>query len=464
MLNSARNINGISDSPTSSPLQPGTVVSLQVEKIVAGGLALSRSEGHVILFPDGIPGETVLVKVLSRRKGVYQGQIQKVASPAPDRIVPVCPLVGQCGGCHFQHITYAEQLRQKGLIVEDALKRIGKFSDLVVPALIPSSQSFGYRQALRLGVRQGRTGLQMGFFQRESNRLVAVEDCYLVGDAFRKLLQQVSRQVADIPARAGWLPEIEIRHSTLQQGFLVVFQGNGARPSESERLVERCFGLSHIIGCVYHSKTQDTSENPQDPRSRKTEPPIIRGEDHIWESFLGMRVKIGYRSFMQANWQLFQMLGETIVKWVGQKTGSRILELYAGTCPIGMALARQGDSVRCIEVNQEAVRNARESMRTNGVTGCRVTPTFSESFLGRLTSGEYDVIVLDPPRTGLSQKVLAQLCQLRIPRVIYLSCDPPTLARDMKALHQGGYHVRRIQPFDMFPQTAHVETLVELTR
>ncbi len=460
MLNSARNTNAIPPKRVSPSLQPGSIHSLQIEKLVAGGLALARQEGQVILSQGGIPGETAQIKVVSHRRGVYQGKIQSLTTASSHRVTPVCPKVGECGGCQLQHIQDGEQVRQKGLILEDAMRRIGKLSDLVIPSPVPSPQALGYRQVLRLAVQKSAGAWNLGFYQHGTKRIVPVSECFLVEPPFRTLIAQLANALGVLRNSPGVLYDIEVRYSAVQQGFLVVIHGSDWEVSHIERLLDRCFGLPHVKGCLYQSVKGPEGELEGEDRSN----PVIRGDDHLWEEFLGLRVKIGYRSFMQANWKLFQVLGQTILDWVGDACDQRILELYAGTCPIGMALAHQGARVRCVEVSQDAVDNARESLKENGIHTCRVSPTFSESFLGTVTSGEYDMILLDPPRTGLSQKVMTQICGLEIPRIMYLSCDPPSLARDLRQLYQEDYRIHRIQPFDMFPQTAHVETLVELTR
>jgi 23S rRNA (uracil1939-C5)-methyltransferase len=165
---------------------------------------------------------------------------------------------------------------------------------------------------------------------------------------------------------------------------------------------------------------------------------------------------------MQANWDVFQLLGKTVGEWLGNLKGQQILELYAGTGALGLSLASQGAQVTCVEGNPFAIHDARESLRVNKIPGCRVKISSVESYLTTVQSGAYDVILLDPPRAGLNPKVLDQLGALQVPRLLYLSCDAPSLARDIKTLCEKGYEIRRMQPFDMFPQTAHLETLVEL--
>ena len=459
MLSSALNINPIIPPPAPELLQPGSSCLLQIEKLVAGGLGLARWNGQVVFCGDAIPGETVLVEIVARRRGVHYGKILDVRQPAPARIVPVCPLVGRCGGCQLQHLRYEEQLRQKHFILQDALSRIGKLSGLSIAPVIPSPQPYGYRQALRMGIGEGRDGWFLGFFESGSQNLFPVETCFLVSEDFRQTIGQLAKRLQMIAPQPQLLVNVEIRWSALEKKYVLIFHGNSTDEKEVARVFDATADLPDVHGWVY-----DPVDPSEPSRGRGfTEGAFVRGVDHLWETFGRLRLKIGFRSFMQANWPLFEVVGHTVQEWTGQVPGKNILELYAGTGAFGMSLAQAGARVMGVEVNRYAVQDARQSRQINRIKGCRMRAVSVESYLSTVQSGEYDVILLDPPRTGLRPKVLEQLGVLRVPRLLYLSCDPPSLSRDVKALCAQGYTIQRLQPFDMFPQTAHLETLVELT-
>ena len=459
MLSSALNIDPVTPPSPSESLQAGSSCLLSIEKLVAGGLGLARWNGQVVLCRDVIPGETVLVTIEARRRGVHYGKILEVQDPVVTRIIPVCPYVGSCGGCQLQHVSYEEQLRQKQLILQDALTRIGKLPGLSIPPVISSPQPYGYRQVLRMGIGEGREGWFLGFFESGSQKLLPVATCFLVSERFRNTIDQLGARLRIIPLQPQLLVNVEIRWSALEQKYVLIFQGKSTDEREVSRVFDTCMELPDVQGCVYE---------PVDPLNSfhghgLTEQSFLRGVDHIWETFRGLRLKIGCRSFMQANWSLFEVMGQTVQEWVGPNAGIRILELYAGTGALGMSLSHAGARVMGIEVNRFAVEDARQSIQVNRIKCCRMRAVSVESYLSTVQSGEYDVILLDPPRTGLRPKVVEQLGVLRVPRLLYLSCDPPSLSRDIKSLCALGYSVHRLQPFDMFPQTAHLETLVELT-
>lgn len=458
MLNSDLNIKRPKPAFSSESLAPGSSHLLQIEKLVAGGFGLGRLKGQVVLCADAIPHETVQVEILMRRKGVAQGKILKVQKPAESRVLPVCPVVGRCGGCQLQHMHYEEQLSQKLLILEDTFCRIGKISDVTISSVLPSPRPYGYRQVLRMGIGEGGDGLFLGFFEAGTQQLLPVESCFLVDENFRSIIDSVRSGLRSLAIEGMNLESVEIRWSLLEKSGLLVFRGRAMPKEHVERLMNACSEIPNIKGWIF--ECLDASGH--DSKRRVRQEPIVRGVGHLWEAYGGLRLKMGFRSFMQANWEVFQLLGRRIREWLGNLKGQRILELYAGTGALGLSLASQGAQVTCVEGNPFAIHDARESIRVNKIIGCRVRISSVESYLMTVQSGAYDVILLDPPRAGLNPKILDQLGVLQVPKLLYLSCDAPSLARDLKSLCEKGYAIGRIQPFDMFPQTAHLETLVEL--
>ncbi|MEX0828771.1 MAG: 23S rRNA (uracil(1939)-C(5))-methyltransferase RlmD [Nitrospirales bacterium] len=458
MLNSDLNINTNKPALSSESLAPGSTHLLHIEKLVAGGFGLGRLNSQVVLCDGGIPGETVEIEILRRRKGVTQGKILNVHESADSRVVPPCPVFGRCGGCQLQHVHYETQRSLKQLILEDTLRRIGKQSELTIPPVISSPRPYGYRQVLRMGIQEGREGPFLGFYESGTQRLLPVDACLLVDEEFQSVIEGVRAGLRSLVIEGMNLDSVEIRWSRVDKGGLLVFRGRAVTKDHVERLLNACADISNIKGWIY--ERVDPSE--QDSRRRVRQEPIMRGVDHLWEAYGGLRLKMGYRSFMQANWDVFQLLGKMVGEWLGPLKGQRILELYAGTGPLGLSLASEGAQVTCVEGNPFAIHDARESIRVNKIAGCRVKISSVESYLMTVQSGAYDVILLDPPRAGLTPKIIDQLGALRVPQVLYLSCDAPSLARDIKSLGEKGYEIRRMQPFDMFPQTAHLETLVEL--
>jgi 23S rRNA (uracil1939-C5)-methyltransferase len=446
--------SALSADPTSIAL--GAVPTLRIEKLVAGGLGLSRWGGQIIFCPSTLPGELVRVEIVKGRKGVWYGGRPEILEAHEQRLMPPCPYVGQCGGCQFQHAAYSMQVHQKGLILDEVLRRVGKLPDVSVEPVVPSPDPLGYRHALRMAVGYGNAGCFLGFHAWGTDMVVPIEECRLAVEP----LKPVVRGVDDV-LRAARIPErtvvqVEFRWSDRQAGCLVILRGFARSEAQTIKLIEAIHRLPSLRGVVY--EWLDPADPSQRTYSRK--PPLVQGENHLWQTFMGLEVKVGYRSFMQANWKLFEVLGRELIQEIRGSCPPRILELYAGVGPLGMSLAHHGVHVTAVEVNKWAVEDARESVTRNQLRSCRFRPASAESYLKTVQAGQYDAMLLDPPRAGLSQQVIQSLGELKIPRIWYVSCDMATLARDLKALCALGYRVQRVRPYDMFPQTAHLETVV----
>ena len=460
MLNSDLNISSQPPSTGSESLSPGSSHLLHIDKLVAGGFGLGRLTGQVVLCSGAIPGEDLDVRILSRRKGVIQANVLNIKKPAASRVTPLCPVVGRCGGCQLQHVQYEEQLCQKQLILEDTLQRIGKMTKLPITPVMASPEPYGYRQVLRMGIGEGSDGVFLGFFESGSQQILPVETCFLVNEHFQKIIDAVRKGLHSAAIEGKNLESIEIRWSQEQKSGLLIFRGQVKNKEQVEALFNACSEIPNIKGWIY----ERVEISAHHSKRRIRQKPMVRGVDHLWEEFGGFQLKVGYQSFMQANWGVFQLLGQMVKEWLGNLKGQRILELYAGTGPLGLSLAKQGAQVTCVEGNPFAIHDARETIRVNKIVGCRVKISSVESYLQTVQFGAYDVMLLDPPRAGLNSTIIDQLATLKPPKLLYLSCDAPSLARDIKSLCEKGYEISRIQPFDMFPQTAHLETLVELVR
>jgi len=426
----------------------GESLTVTIEKLVQGGRGLARQEGKVLLVRGAIPGETVSVAVGATRKGVQEGTVQELLTPSPDRVAAPCPVYALCGGCQLQHIQYEAQLRFKREILAETLARVGKLK-IDVPALIASPDPYGYRSAVRFVVFRGQSGFTLGFHEEGSHAPVAAAGCLLVPDAMRKAIAEVQERLA----RHGKLPvqveSLEVRRSVAFGSVLLSWRTGPAMRSQAEKLFALCHEVPDVVGQVV------TAEN----RGR-----WVAGQDWIADRLDDLLFRITDGSFMQANWPLTDTLARTLVEWVAPSQGLRVLELYAGIGVLGLPLARRGALVTEVEANRWALADARHAAKTNHIGRCRFRHQKAEECLEMTESGEYDAVLMEPPRTGLSPESLGGFLAINVPRLFYLSRDPATLARDLGKLCAGGYRIVRLQAFDMFPQTSHIETLVELAR
>ena len=427
---------------------------LTIEKLVHGGKGLAHDGSLAVFLPRVLPGERVRVLLDRPRKGYAQGQLVDVVTPSGDRIPPPCPVYGQCGGCQLQHATPDAQLELKRTILSETLARIGGLRDLNVPPLIPSPENFGYRSRARFAILRDDQGkAALAYHEEGSARLVPITECLLLAPPLNHMLAALNRLLP-------WSEKMRLQEVT-------VTASNGTEEVVNQYFAERATGRE--AKAWFDRVGEDGPIRGQaliagrGPQARRW----AVGEMALTEVIAGCRFRISDGSFAQANWKLNAALVEGVKSWALEGFEAfplRVLELYAGTGNFGLPIAREGALVTLVEGNRAALADARENARVNHIGRCRFRSVSAEAMLAASATGEYDLVVLDPPRTGLSKEAVAGLIRVGPKRILYVSCDPPTLARDLRAFVAAGYRAARLQAYDMFPQTMHIETLVELVR
>ncbi len=410
------------------------------------------------VFVEGVlPGEDVRVQIGKARKGYAEGRLLEIVTPSPDRTAPPCPVYGTCGGCQLQHASATAQLELKRAILTETLTRLGKLTDVTVPAVIASPEAYGYRSRARLAVVAPPGGSpSLAYFEEDSHRPVPIAHCPLLAPRLNEAVAHLNHVLAGSKAMAALLQEVRLSLSVTTGEVVLQYMAEGCAPKQAEAWFERVrTGFAGVKGQVMIA-----GRGAQRRRWGG-------GDTTLLEDLGGLRLRCSDRSFVQANWRLNAILGETVTAWAVEGKRDvplRVLELYAGIGNFGLLIARAGALVTFVEGNPSALADARYNARMNHIGRCRFRSESAEAFLAGGTPGEYDLILMDPPRTGLSKEALAGLVRLKAARILYLSCDPPTLARDLRAMQEAGYRVARLQGYDMFPQTMHIETLVELAR
>ena len=410
------------------------------------------------VFVEGVlPGEDVRVQIGKARKGYAEGRLLEIVKPSPDRTTPPCPVYGTCGGCQLQHASATAQLELKRAILAETLTRLGKLTDVTVPAVMASPEAYGYRSRARLAVAVAPGGAaSLAYFEEGSHRPVPIAHCPLLAPRLNEVVAHLNHVLAGSKAMASLLQEVRLSLSVTTGEIVLQYMAEGCAPKQAEAWFKRVrTGFAGVKGQVMVA-----GRGAQHRRWGG-------GDTALIEDIGGLRLRCSDRSFVQANWQLNAILGETVTAWALAGKGDaplRVLELYAGIGNFGLLVAREGALVTFVEGNPSALADARYNARMNHIGRCRFRSESAEAFLAGGTPGEYDLVLMDPPRTGLSKEALAGLVHLKAARILYLSCDPPTLARDLRAMQEAGYRVARLQGYDMFPQTMHIETLVELAR
>ncbi len=383
------------------------MIEVTVERVVYGGAGLARHEGRVLLIPYAAPGDRALVEIVEEHADFARARIVRMVEASPDRRDPPCPYYGTCGGCQLQHLHYAAQRRIKVEVVRESLARIGGI--LWTEALpLVAAEEFHYRLRAQLKVRVGEGGVEIGYYRPASHELCPIAECPLLSPELNAALLRLRREA---PERLSNVPALDLAQG--EDGRVVV------HPLDERTTV--CWSVG----------------------------PFAYAFDA--------------RTFFQAN----RFLLADLVHWVTDgEAGERALDLFCGVGFFTLSLARRFTEVIGVEGDPRAVRFARRNARHNGLQNCCFVAERVETWLARPggAMGPVDLVVLDPPRAGLSRALVRALARLAPERITYVSCNPTTLARDLKWLLADGYVISSIVALDLFPQTFHVETVVKLRR
>ena len=395
-------------------------LGLTLTDIAYGGQAIGHHEGRVVFVEGGIPGEEVWASVHSR--GDYLvGAVDEVVVPSPHRVSPPCPYVGACGGCQWQHIAYPYQLELKQHILAEQLRRIGKFTDPPVPPTVPS-EPWAYRNHARFSLdREGH----LGFVGPGGRRPVAIDRCLIMDEAINRtlaVLQEHHEELARLPRVAS----------------------KGAR--------------LHQVAVRYGVATGELLINPD---LSKRGVPLASGQALYHESLRGHRFRVSAASFFQVNTPQAETLVRLVTERLALTGHETIVDAYAGVGTFAALLA--GRAARVIAIEESAAANADAKVNLEGISNVELIAGKVERVLPQLEE-RVDAVILDPPRPGCHAAVLEAIIERAPRRVVYVSCDPATLARDLAVLRDGGYALREALPVDLFPQTYHIEAVATLDR
>ena len=448
----------------------GDVVTLTIDDLAFGGEGVGRADGYVVFVRQGLPGDTLRVRLTEARGRYGRGVIEEVLTAAPGRIAAPCPYFGRCGGCRLQHLVYEAQLAFKEKQVRDCLERLGGLAgDFTVRPILAAPEPYGYRNKMEFTVA-GATGAPvLGLHEAERyDKVLDIERCLLQSETMNRLLTEVrselaARQVSVYdPGREHGLMRFvtlrEGRHTAQAMVNLV-----GAAPDVealgpvAEAVAARVPGTTSVVLNVNAKKASVAVG---------TEEHLLCGSDHITERLADVEFEVSANSFFQTNTVQAERLFEIVADACALTGAETILDLYSGTGAISLLLARRGRAVYGIELAVAAVEDAVRNARRNGIDNCTFLAGEVRHVLPELMRQgvRAEVVIADPPRAGFHPKALAALIALAPARVVYVSCNPATLARDLADLVRGGYRVEWVQPVDMFPQTPHIEAVARLRR
>jgi len=420
--------------------------SLKIDSLSFGGCGVGRVSGKVVFVPYSAPGDEVRIKTTKEEKGFMEGDIVELTSPSPIRKEPPCPYHSICGGCHWLHIPYKEQVKAKEEIFKDTLRRIGKVDTSIVLPIQPSPVELNYRSRVQFKV----WGKKIGFYKRESHELVDISECPLAHPLINRILKGL-REIW--PPSLSSIARVDMNISPSDEKGIV-----------SVYLKERSgFDFAHFFKILNQAIPEVTGLIIRYNREEKT-----YGSPYLFSREGGFRFRASEGSFSQVNYQQNINMKDYVLTLAGLKGDETVLELYSGGGNFTIPLARQAGNIVGIEVSEASISDAIENARINNIKNAIFIKATAEKGLKEICKGgvtpplQIDLVLIDPPRDGCSQKVIEGILSLKPKKLIYVSCNPSTLARDMNRFAGLGYSARSSRPFDMFPQTYHIESVTEL--
>ena len=448
------------------PVKPGEQMELRVETLASSGDGLCRHEGYTLFVPAGLPGDTVRGEIVKTTPRFGVARVLEIVQPSPDRVEAPCAVFPDCGGCKLQHLDYAKQMEFKLQSVKDALERIGKIDLPAEIEAVPADPPYHYRNkgSFALSHRSGRP--QIGFFRQGTHEVVDSATCdTLLGpineikEWVRGLMRTHRLSIYHEKKHKGLLRELVVRHSPETQESLLGFvTTSGEFPERflAELLDRKALIDRRIVGVVRNFNDKKTNAIFGD----KTE--TVWGQDFLTDKLGDLEFQLSLTSFFQVNPYQSVKLYDTVKEWALETPGP-VVDAYCGNGGISLWLAQAGLGVTGIDTLAASIADARESAKRNSLPNCRFVKAPLEEFLAEEGSaGPVSTLIVDPPRKGCSPEVIEAITKMNVERLIYVSCNPATLARDLAGLE--GYAVKAVKVFDLFPQTPHVETAVLLNK
>ena len=443
-------------------LEKNNIYTARIEGYSSEGLGIARIDGQVVFVHGAVRGELCRVLVMKVLKNAAFGKVTELLEPSPERREPDCPYYGRCGGCDFRHLSYREELWAKRQRVQDALTRLGG-SDVEVEEILGAADPLYYRNKSQYPVSAGK----VGFYRARTHDVVDIERCLIQKpqtDAAAAALRDYMRDFAvpsyDEKTGRGLLRHLYVRTNRRGESLVCVL-ANGERLPHEEELVGRLRrAVPDCVGVVLGVNTR-RGNTILGERYR-----TLWGVDTLEDELCGLTFRLSVPSFYQVNRDQAEVLYRKAVEYAGLTGGELVVDLYCGAGTITQVMAGGAGRVIGAEIVPEAIEDARENARRNGIENveffCGDAAQLAADFAGR--GLRPDVICVDPPRKGLAPEVIAAAAQMAPQRVVYVSCDPGTLGRDVKRFAEYGYRVQRAAACDLFPGTRHVETVVLLSK
>ena len=433
------------------------------------GSGICKIDGMAVFVPNAAVGDIAEIKILKVAKKYAFGKIERLITSSKDRCNPDCPVFSKCGGCTFRHISYEAELRFKYKRVADALTRIGGVSEDILMPIVGAESADGYRNKAQLPVTVDSDGrIRVGFFAPRSHRVISFDECALQSPVFNKAARiflewanSESNSVYNEASHSGAIRHLYLRHAKKTGELMVCIVANADSLNGEERLVGMLReGLDSLTTVVLNINKEKTNVIT----GKKNR--VLYGDGYITDELCGMKFRISPLSFYQVNRSQAERLYGIAAEFAELKKHETLIDMYCGTGTIGLSMADRVKSMIGVEIIPQAIEDAKKNAERNSIDNTRFICGDAAKAAAELKAEgvKADCIIIDPPRKGCDSSLIGTIYDLSPKRVVYVSCDPATLARDIKLFEEKGYKAEKAVPVDMFPRTAHVESVVLLTK
>lgn len=438
--------------PRCGPLSMQRPIFVDIQRIVPGGRGMGLVDGKIAFAPLSVPGDQLEVLSWSDRKGYLDILKSRLVCPSPERVSPPCGYFGSCGGCDFQQMSGRRQLTAKRDILVDALRRVGKIQVEASQIQLHACETTAYRNRLQLKLLQAGREFSWGFYKIGSHEVCAVDSCLVASKALWKQQEILREQLAALPQIASRTDEVEV-FSGDDQECLVTLALRDVSPGFDEMGSQLQSATEFLASHGFHVSLLDSGGQYR----------RLCGKGFVWKTVGAFRYRVSHGAFFQVNDPMLPVLQTTATQ---NLSGAKALELFCGVGFFTLPLSRSFERLEVVEGNAAAVADLEENLRSHQAESCRISDRDLSDALrtGRYRPGQFDLLLIDPPRTGLPKAVVEAIARLNCRDVVYVSCDPATLARDLKVFVACKYELVTLDLLDLFPHTHHLETIVRLRK
>lgn len=449
-------------------MKKNDIIKLKITSMTAQGSGVGKTEDGIVIFvPYSAIGDELEVRVLKVKKTYAYGKIENIINPSPDRIENDCPAFGKCGGCVYRHISYNSEKEIKRQRVVDAVERIGGLKNVKINETVANDRVNRYRNKAQLPCQNSSDGVDFGFYANHSHRIVPADDCLLQPELFNKVtkitrefMNQTNQSAYNEKTGKGKLRHLYIRYAEKTEQLMVCYVVNGNGLKQEDILIRTLKeNIPELTTVIFNSNRENT--NVVLGSKNRT----AYGKGYIEDILRGKRFKISPLSFYQVNRTQAEKLYTIAENYAELKGNEVLIDLYCGTGTIGLTMADKCKKLIGVEIIEDAVEDAKYNAEINGIKNAEFVCGDAKFAAEKLSRDgiKPDVIIVDPPRKGLDSELIATIAEMNPERVVYVSCDSETLARDLKLFTENNYSVKEITPVDLFSRTPHIENVCLLT-